>query len=151
MFFLLSERACVCHRRCVAAGLPPGANSYTFDNRVISVLVKAGFPVAVKMAPVLRLEVELDVSTHEEVFSARAHIVSGIAASLEIEPSLVRFIGTLPGSLPLTRIAVIDVQPPPFPCTIPEMALLSYCTSNRFLQPTPFSTGAREVGVIYVR
>jgi hypothetical protein len=97
---------------------------------VIAVVVRAGVPVAVKMTPVLRLEVDVDVATHLEVFNARSYILQGIAVALDIDAALVRFVGTLPGALPLSRIAVIDIEPPPFSCSILEFSMLPYCTTG---------------------
>ncbi len=93
-------------------------------------VVRAGVPVAVKMTPVLRLEVDVDVATHLEVFNARSYILQGIAVALDIDAALVRFVGTLPGALPLSRIAVIDIEPPPFSCSILEFSMLPYCTTG---------------------
>ncbi len=106
-----------------------GTNAYAFQTRVLVVSVRAGVPVAVKMTPVLRLEIDVDVATHEEVFRARQFILQGIAVAVDINATLVRFVGTQPGALPLSRIALVDIEPPPFPCSIKEANTLPYCTS----------------------
>lgn len=102
----------------------------------MSLTISGSTPVDIEMTPVLQVLFELN-GYPSIVFAARATIVAGIARALNISSTLIRFAEASNGSLTVSTYVRIDFQPPPFPCTIPEHAVLSYCGARRLSANLP--------------